>query len=190
VTDTSVARLADSQVVNGAITASGVHIDAIARIDCANSSGAGALVAIHFNAFEDPAASGSETFYDDVRAFSPESLSLARDLDSSLQANFAASGWQVYDRGVLSDADTGATGLTSAADAYGRLMEIGPAQPGWNNHPSKMPGVLVEPFFLTAPAEAAVAGSDDGQKAIAIGLEQGLLAFFAPPPSPSPSPTL
>jgi len=189
VTDTSVAKLADDQVVNGAITDTGAHIDTVARIDCANSSGAQALVAIHFNAFSDPSASGSETFYDDVRGFSSASLRLANDLDSSLQSSFTASGWQVYDRGVLSDADTGASGLTAAADAYGRLMEIGPAQSGWNNHPTTMPGALVEPLFLTAPAEAAVAGSQSGQNTIAAGLEQGLLAYFAPPPSPSPSPS-
>jgi N-acetylmuramoyl-L-alanine amidase len=187
-TDTSVGKLADRQVVNGAITASGVHVDTIARIDCANSSGAEALVAIHFNAFDDPSASGSEIFYDDVRDFSAASLKLGNDLDASLQASFTASGWQVYDRGVLSDASTGASGLTPAADAYGRLMEIGPSQAGWNNHPSRMPGALVEPLFLTAPAEAAVAGSEAGQRTIATGLEQGVLAFFAPPPSPSPSP--
>jgi N-acetylmuramoyl-L-alanine amidase len=187
VSDTSVAKLADVQVVNGAITASGVHVDTIARIDCANSAAADALVALHFNAFDDPTATGSEIFYDDVRTFSPASKALADDLDGGLQASFTAAGWQVYDRGVLSDAATGASGLTPAADAYGRLMEIGPAQAGWNDYPSKMPGALVEPLFLTAPAEAAVAGSGRGQQAIAGGLEQGLLAYFAPPPSPSPS---
>lgn len=187
VTDTSVAKLAESQVVNGAITASGVHVDTIARIDCANTAAADVLVAVHFNAFSDPSASGSEIFYDDVRNFAPASEKLAADLDSGLQGSFAASGWQVYDRGVLSDANTGNTGLTSAADAYGRLMEIGPPSAGWNDHPSQMPGALVEPFFLTAPAEAAVVSSAGGQRAIAGGLEQGLLAYFAPPPSPSPS---
>jgi N-acetylmuramoyl-L-alanine amidase len=188
VTDTAVAKLAGSQVVDGAITVSGSHLDTIARIACANSASAEALVAIHFNAFSDAAAGGSEIFYDDVRDFSPESRRLAGDLDASLQASFGAAGWDVFDRGVLSDADTGASGLTPAANAYGRLMEIGPAQAGWNDHPSKMPGALVEPLFLTAPAEAEVAGSSGGQKAIATGLEQGLLAFFAPPPAASPSP--
>ena len=190
VTDTSVAKLAGNQVVNGAITASGVHVDTIARIDCANAAGAEALVAIHFNAFSDTSASGSEIFYDDVRDFSDKNRQLAQDLDSALQASFTANGWQVYDRGVLSDADTGNSGLTSAADAYGRLMEIGPAQAGWNDHPSTMPGALVEPFFLTDPVEASVTASDQGQKAIAAGLEKGLLAYFEPaaPTSASPSP--
>ena len=36
--DTSVARLADSQVQNRVLTNSGVHLDALARIACANAS--------------------------------------------------------------------------------------------------------------------------------------------------------
>ena len=187
--DTSVAKLADSQVVNGAITNSGAHIDTIARIACGNTAGADAMVAIHFNAFDDPSASGAETFYDDARDFSAANLRLANLLQGSLQASFKRSGWQVYDRGVISDADTGHTGLTAAADAYGRLMELGPAKAGWNDHPSQMPGALVEPFFVTDPIEAQVASSKAGQAAIAACLEQGLGAFLAPAaPSPTATP--
>jgi N-acetylmuramoyl-L-alanine amidase len=189
VADTSVAKLADSQVVNGVVTNSGVHVDTIARIACGNTAGADAMVAIHFNAFDDPGASGAETFYDDARDFAAANLQLAHLLHRALMASFGRSGWQVYDRGVLSDADTGHTGLTAAADAYGRLMELGPAKVGWNDHPSQMPGALVEPFFVTDPVEAQVAGSAAGQKAIATGLEQGLAAFLAPAaPSPAASP--
>ena len=188
VADTSVAKLADSQVVNGVVTNSGVHIDTIARIACGNTAKADAMVAIHFNAFDDPSASGAETFYDDARDFAAANLQLANLLHGGLMASFGRSGWQVYDRGVLSDADTGHTGLTAAADAYGRLMELGPAKAGWNDHPSQMPGALVEPFFVTDPVEAQVAGSSAGQKAIAGGLEQGLVAFL-PPAAPSPAAT-
>jgi N-acetylmuramoyl-L-alanine amidase len=185
-TDTSVAKLRPDQVVNGAITASGVHVDTIARIDCANSSGALALVAIHFNAYSDPSASGQEVFYDDVRDFAAQNQRLAGLLHDRVAAAFAKAGWQVYDRGIISDADTGNTGLTAQADAYGRLMEIGPQQAGWNDHPSLMPGAMVEPLFLTAPAEAQVASSSEGRGAIASGLEQALLQFLQPPASPAP----
>jgi N-acetylmuramoyl-L-alanine amidase len=187
VADTSVAKLADSQVVNGAITNSGAHIDTIARIACANTAAADALVAIHFNAFDDPSASGAETFYDNARDFSAANLRLANLLQGGLEASFTRSGWHVYDRGVLSDADTGHNGLTAAADAYGRLMELGPAKQGWNNYPSQMPGALVEPFFVTNPVEAQVAASPGGQAAIAGGLEQGLVAFLAPSAAASPT---
>ena len=183
--DSSVAKLAASQVVNGAITNSGAHIDTIARIACGNTAAADAMVAIHFNAFDDPSASGAEIFYDDARTFSAANLRLANLVHDNLQASFKRSGWHVYDRGVLSDSDTGHTGLTAAADAYGRIMELGPAKAGWNDHPSQMPGALVEPFFVTDPVEAQVAGSGAGQKAIATGLEQGLLTFLATVPTPS-----
>jgi N-acetylmuramoyl-L-alanine amidase len=187
VADTSVAKLADSQVVNGAITDSGAHIDTIARIACGNVAAADVMVAIHFNAFDDPSASGAETFYDDARDFSAANLRLANLLQSHLEASFKQAGWQVYDRGVLSDANTGNTGLTAAADAYGRLMELGPLKAGWNDHPSQMPGALVEPFFVTDPVEAQVANSVAGQTAIANGLERGLAEFLAPPSVASPS---
>jgi N-acetylmuramoyl-L-alanine amidase len=189
VSDTSVAKLADSQVVNGVITNSGAHLDTIARIACANSAAADALVSIHFNGYHDPSASGSETFYDNARGFSAANLRLATLLQSSLQASFGKAGWQVFNRGVLSDSDTGASGLTAAADAYGRLMEIGPPKPGWNDNPSQMPGAITEPFFVTNPVEAQVVDSAAGQRAIAAGLEQGVLAFLTSPAAgPVPTP--
>jgi N-acetylmuramoyl-L-alanine amidase len=186
--DSSVAQLAANQVVNGAITNSGAHIDTIARIACGNAANADALIGIHFNAFDDPSASGAEIFYDDARSFAAANLRLANLVHAALFASFTSSGWQVYDRGVLSDADTGHTGLTASADAYGRLMEIGPPKAGWNDHPSLMPGALVEPFFITDPVEAQVAASAAGQKAIAGGLEQGLVGFLAATPAASPAP--
>jgi len=88
VADTSVAKLADSQVVNGVVTNSGVHIDTIARIACGNTANADAMVAIHFNAFDDPSASGAETFYDDARDFSAANLRLANLLQAQLEASF------------------------------------------------------------------------------------------------------
>ncbi|TMD51180.1 MAG: N-acetylmuramoyl-L-alanine amidase [Chloroflexi bacterium] len=184
--DTSVAKLADSQVQNGVLTNSGVHLDALARIACANASHAEALVSIHFNAFNDPGVGGQETYYDDARDFAGDNLRLAKLLQSSLQASFNKAGWQVPDRGVLSDASTGNNGLTPEADAYGRLLELGPTKAGWNDHPTTMPGALVEPFFVSDPVEAQVASSPEGRRAIASGIEQALIGF-ASVPAPSPS---
>jgi N-acetylmuramoyl-L-alanine amidase len=42
-----------------------------------------------------------------------------------------------------------------------------------------MPGVLVEPLFLTAPREAALASSQSGQRRIAQALVAGLEAYLA-----------
>ena len=45
---------------------------------------------------------------------------------------------------------------------------------GWADSPSMMPGALVEPMFLTNPAEARVASDPSGQQKIAGALEAGL----------------
>lgn len=176
--DSSVAQLAASQVRQGAVTNSGVHLDTLARIACANASGADALVSIHFNAFGDPSVGGAETFYDDVRSFAAGNRSLAVLVQAALIASYARAGWTVEDRGIHSDAATGTSGLTASADAYGRLMELGPASQGWNDKPSLMPGVVIEPCFVSDPVELRIASSSEGQRAIAAGIEQALIGFL------------
>ena len=176
--DSLVAALAPAQVQQGAVTNSGVHLDTVARILCANAARADVMVSIHFNAFDDPSVGGAETFYDDARTFAAGNLRLAGLVQAGLLASYRRTGWTVEDRGVVSDAATGSTGLTATADAYGRLLELGPPSQGWNDNPSAMPGVLVEPFFVTDPVEAEVASQLDGRKAIAAGIEQGIIGFL------------
>jgi N-acetylmuramoyl-L-alanine amidase len=178
-TDTSVAVMTQGDQTAGALTATGVRHDALARVACANAAGASALVSIHFDAFDDPSVGGMETVYDDARPFSAASAALATDIHSAVLARLRSGGWPVPDRGVWKDSDVGVTALTNEGADYGHLIELGPAQPGWVDHPSQMPGALIEPLFLTRPSEADVAAGRAGQSAIAAGLEAGLSAFFS-----------
>ena len=57
-TDTSVGRLGPGDATAGALTLQGEHLDTEARVTCANLSGAGVLLSVHFNAFSDPTARG------------------------------------------------------------------------------------------------------------------------------------
>lgn len=176
--DYSVARLSDQDVNGNTLSEAGVRLDTIARIACANASGANALVAIHFNAFGGAAVGGSETYYDDARPFTSQNQRLATQLQQSLIARFHRAGWPVPDRGIQPDSETGAPALTKEGAAYGHLLELGPAQSGWIDEPSSMPGVLVEPLFLTRPSEADVASTSSGQQTMAAGLADGLEAFL------------
>ncbi len=176
--DSSVAALPASAIGDSGITITGVHLENVARIACANAAAADMLVAIHFNAFDDPTVGGAETIYDDARPFGDRNLRLAKLVQAAVEASFSAKGWQVPDRGVQTDAAAGTPALSGAGQAYGRLMELGPAQPGFVDHPSQMPGVVVEPLFLTRPAEAAVAADPTGQAAMAEGLRQGIEKFL------------
>ncbi|HZV50149.1 MAG TPA: N-acetylmuramoyl-L-alanine amidase [Candidatus Dormibacteraeota bacterium] len=154
-----------------ATSADGIHRDLLARIACANASRATVLVSVHCNGFDDPSVGGTETVYDGARPFSARSLRLARDLQRAMVARLG-----LADRGVVPDDQLDAYTLSDRADSYGHLLLLGPAQSGYVDHPSRMPGVLVEPLFLTAPAEAELAGSGSGQERIARALAAGLEA--------------
>lgn len=182
-----VSRTQDSLVVqeppqdvnpDGTLTAEGVRADLEARIACANSSHASALVAIFANGDDDPSAVGATFFYDPDRPFAASSLRLAQDVESGMVAQFQSHGFSIPDRGVESDTEDNAPALTPQDAAYGHLIEIGPVSPGVVTLASAMPGTIVEPLFLTNPAEAAVAASAAGQQAMAAGLNQGITTFL------------
>lgn len=175
--DTSVARLSAGDLSAGALTLAGEHRDTAARIACANAAGAAALVSLHFNTFADPAVGGAETLYDSARPFHAANQRLAGLVQQGIVASLRAAGWDIPDRGVIDDAESGTPALTTEAAAYGHLLELGPAAPGWLARPSAMPGVLCEPLFLSDPAEADVAASAAGQQAIALGLARAITTF-------------
>ncbi|MHB8577760.1 MAG: N-acetylmuramoyl-L-alanine amidase family protein [Dehalococcoidia bacterium] len=178
VRDMSVARLSAADVSRGVYSVAGDHNDLVARVDCANASHAAVLLSLHFNAFSDPSVGGVETFYDDARPFSAQNQRLAALVQQNVLAQFGQAGLTIPDRGTAPDSSDAAPALSQAAAAYHHLLELGPAQPGYLDLPSSMPGVLCEPLFLTDPPEAAVAASADGQYAMAHGLALAIEQFL------------
>jgi N-acetylmuramoyl-L-alanine amidase len=178
-TDTLITRIQSGDVNGKLLTAAGEHRDIVARVACANAANAEALVSIHFNAYADPSVNGAETLYDNARPFSAANKRLALLAQAAVLARLRALGWAVPDRGTMNDIAAGTPALTTEGTAYGHLLELGPAASGWLKFPSTMPGILIEPLFLTHPAEADVASSVEGQRAIATGLAQAIDAFFA-----------
>jgi len=172
--DSSVTRLSAADSVTGAMTASAVHRDLVTRAACANAAASSVLVSIHFDAFDDPSVGGTETFYDAQRAFAAENKRLAADLQKAL-----VSGLGSTDRGVWTDDQLAAPTLTASGSLYGHLIELGPPSAGYVDNPSQMPGALVEPLFLTNPAEAKFVSSTLGQQRVAAALELGLQKYFS-----------
>src|ERR1700674_319514 len=171
--DSTVIKLSTADSVLGSLTASAEHRDLAARAACANAAGAAALLSIHFDAFGDPSIGGTETFYDSARTFAVESHRLAVNVQATL-----VSALRTSDRRVWTDDQPAAPTLTSPGSTYGHLIELGPMSAGWVDDPSQMPGALVEPLFLTNPAEARLASDPSGQQKIAVALEAGLVTFL------------
>ncbi len=171
--DTSVLRFGEGEVEAGRLNAAQVRRDLQARVRCANAAGAAALVSIHFNGYGDPTVGGSQTFYDAVRPFAEQNARLARALQTALVARLGRE-----DRGILTDDALDAPTISERAGDYGHLVVLGPAQPGWLDQGTSVPGALVEPLFLTAPADASLAASSAGQRRVAGALAAGLEAFL------------
>jgi N-acetylmuramoyl-L-alanine amidase len=175
--DTSVVRLAPGDVANHALTIQGVHDDVAARDVCANDAHANLLVGIYFDAGA-PNDAGSVTGYDAVRPFAAENLRLANLVQADVLQALNAQGWAIPDEGVQPDNQLGSA-ISSKAISYGHLLLLGPAEPGWFETPSLMPGALIEPLFITDPFEGSIAASSAGQHAIAAGLAKAVEQYFA-----------
>lgn len=176
--DTSVLASELSQIPGGTLTAAQVRQDLQARVRCANTSNASALVSIHFNSYQDATAGGTETIYDTARPFAAQNLRLAQSLQSAMVSRL-----NLTDRGLVTDDELQAPTLSDRAGSYGHLLLLGPPEPGWLDEGTTMPGAMVEPLFLTAPAEAALAASPDGQRRLAAALAAGIESYLADAPA-------
>ena len=176
--NTSVTRLTPADTSGGVLTVQGAFNDVTARDVCANMVRADILIGIYMDAgyYGD---AGCLTGYDADRPFSAENLRLATLLQDDVLAAMNAQGWAIPDDGVLSDTGLGSA-LTSAAVAYGHLLLLGPAEAGYFATPSEMPGVLIEPLYVTDPFEASIAVSARGQQVIALAIAKAVGQYFAP----------
>jgi N-acetylmuramoyl-L-alanine amidase len=179
-TDNTVVRLNASDVDGRLLTARGVHDDVAARAQCANQAHAKALVGIYFDTGAADNA-GSVTGYDAVRPFAAKNLRLATLVQNDVLASMNSHGWQIPSGGVQRDDQLGSTVNTSTGDSYGHLLLLGPAKRGWFSTPSRMPGALIEPLFITDPFEGSIADGSSGQHAIASGIDEAIVQFFKPP---------
>ena len=164
-------------IVAGLFTDTGLHDEVVGRDICANLAEADALVGIYFDAGGSPTNAGCVTGYDAVRTFSSSNLRLAQQVQSSVLSAMNDHGWQIPDVGVLTDGSLGSS-ASSAGLSYGHLVLLGPAKNGYLTTPSQMPGAVVEPLFITDPAEASIADSSIGQHAIAGGIAKAVAEFL------------
>lgn len=178
--NTSVARLTRADVDGTLLTARGVHDDVAARAICANDAHADALVGIYFDAGA-PGNAGSVTGYDAVRPFAADNLRLAMLVQHDVLAAMNRQGWGIPNEGVQRDDQLGSS-INSNATAYGHLLLLGPAKRGYFSTPSRMPGALIEPLFITDPFEASIAAGSHGQRVMADGLAQAVEQYFVPAP--------
>jgi N-acetylmuramoyl-L-alanine amidase len=184
--DSTVVRLSPLDESDGVLTLQGVFDDVAARARCANDAEASALVGIYFDAGGSSLDAGCLTAYDTDRSFSAANLKLATLVQNDVLDRMNAEGWAVPNDGVQDDTGLGSLngdpasgGLAGQAAAYDHLLLIGPAMAGYFSTPSQMPGVVIEPLYITDPYEGSLADSANGETVIAGGISSAVEQFLA-----------
>jgi N-acetylmuramoyl-L-alanine amidase len=144
------------------------------RNACVNTSRAEAMVSVHFNSLGDPAASGTETIYNDNRPFSLRSRALAEDVHDAV-----VDALDSQDRGVITDETRGGPALSREGAEYGQLLQLGPPKRPWFRVPTRVPGVVSESLFVTSASDAAVLGDPAARQELAEALGDGVRRWFA-----------
>lgn len=185
-TDSTVVPLTPSNTNGSVFNIQGAHDDVAARDACANAAGAALLIGIYFDAGV-PTAAGSLAAYDTARPFAAENLKIATLVQTDVLASMNKHGWEIPDDGVQSDEHLGSyvpqagNSIAALAAKYNHIMLLGPAEAGYFETPSQMPGMIIEPLYVTDPFEGTIAASALGQKAMADGIAKAVLQYFAKP---------
>lgn len=177
-TDTTIIVPGVGDIRGGLLTPIGVRRDLLARIACANAARADVLLSVHLNSFSDPDVGGASMIYNANRTFSNENRRLAASLQRHVLASLRAAGLNVEDRRIMTDTANPGGALTEQGRRYGQSIVIGPYAKGWVDEPSAMPGVILEPLFLTRPEEADAATSAEGRAALAKAMTAAVREFL------------
>lgn len=176
-TDSTVLKLSPDDFSNGVLSLQGVLDEVGARDRCANLAHADVLIGIYFDAGDGPGYAGCLTGYDTARPFAAANKRLAQLVQTDVLGAMNGQGWSIPDDGTVTDDGLGSRvptdstgGLAAKADNYDHLFLLGPYETGYQTDPSQMPGVVVEPLYLTDPFEGSIAASQTGQQVIAQGL--------------------
>ena len=180
-----VARLAVGDVARGHLTARGIHRDLMARARCANQSRARLLVSVGFGGWRPSGARGSVTSYEPLRPFAEQNLQLAELLQGEVGTTPGIRGSRVPAGGIVPIPWPTTAAQNAAAATDQRLMLLGP-RGAFNQMPSTMPGAQIEPWNLLNPSDAAAAGSQAGQQAVATGIAAAVTQLIPPPGSSAP----
>ncbi len=160
-----------------ALTPKGLLANLQNRIDRANASGARVMLSIHFNAFDDPAVGGSETYYDGARPFATQSERFANLVQETWIAALRANGYDTPDRGVADDQDLVAEDYGTLGVFYHHLVLLGPPVPN-RLQASNMPSALIEALFLSDPVEATAINQPTMQDLLARALARAIERYL------------
>ena len=150
-----------------------------ARINICNVAGADILVSLHLNGYDEGKARGYEVLYTGDREFGDKNLDLATAIYRSIGSAYKDAGFETQARGVKDDkADLDAQVHEFGSEQH--LVLTGPAvnNPDYSIVPSAMPGVFIEPVFISNQEDASFIALSDNQQLLAEAYADGIMNFL------------
>ena len=149
-----------------------------ARINICNANDADILVSLHLNGHDNPSAEGYEVLYTGDREFGSLNLDLATAIYRQIGAAYNEVGFETLARGTKDDAE-----LDDGSHEFGseqHLVLTGPAvnNPDYTIVPSTMPGVIIEPVFITNQKDANFIVVPENQELLAKAYADGIMDYF------------
>ncbi len=148
-----------------------------ARIDTCNSAHADLLISIHVNGYSTEKPRGYETWFTRERPFGDRNAEFATLAYAHIKEQLGRVGYVLpaeEERGVLPDSSAD---VQMEHQVFDHFIITGPEIPGVIK-PSKMPGAIVESFFLSNPGDVGVMTSPEGENAIVTAYEQAIVEYF------------
>jgi N-acetylmuramoyl-L-alanine amidase len=147
-----------------------------ARINACNEAEADLLISVHINGYDDRSVRGYEVIYTAEREFGEQNNELAtliyRQLDTALRDTDMGG----LGRGPKPDTDSDVPRHEfGSAEHY---LILGPEVPASNITPSEMPGVIVEPAFLSNDDDAAWIVQQSNQQLVVDAYARGILDYL------------
>ena len=151
-----------------------------ARINICNEANAELLISVHLNGFDDASARGYEVLYTPApfRDFGDRNADLATFIYREIDAAYREVGFDTQPRGTLPD-----TELDAELHEYGserHLVMTGPevSNADYTITPSSMPGVVIEPVFITNDDDAAFIAETSNQQLLVNAYADGITNYF------------
>jgi N-acetylmuramoyl-L-alanine amidase len=173
----------DGQTVQDS-TQAGDRDELQARINICNESGADVLISLHLNGFDDPTARGYEVLYTRApfRPFGDRNADLANFVYREINAAYGEAGFDTTPRGAIPDDELDA--VLHAGGVERHLILLGPeiSNADFTIEPSQMPGIVVEPVFITNDDDAAFIARTENQRLLVDAYADGIMTYFGKHP--------
>lgn len=151
-----------------------------ARINICNEARADVMLSLHLNGFDDPAARGYEVLYtpQPYREFGDINADLANYVYRAIGDAYREVGFETTPRGAIPDDELNAVMHDQGVETNLIMTGPGVSNADYTITPTNMPGVVIEPVFITNDDDAAFIADPANQRLLVDAYASAINTYF------------